>query len=107
MRSRRTAPSIGMACFCHSSSTAFPASAFPESSRGKPSFMTFPRCDRAEPIGGTVTRDCRNRDRKSTRRTPVTNAHLVCRLLLEKKNNEKQRKETTDEITENQKQKHA
>src|SRR3546814_9510376 len=26
------------------------------------------------------------KDRKSTRRTPVTNAHLVCRLLLEKKN---------------------
>src|SRR3546814_10588858 len=26
-----------------------------------------------------------NPDRKSTRRTPVTNAHLVCRLLLEKK----------------------
>src|SRR3546814_6995783 len=26
------------------------------------------------------------RDRKSTRLTPVTNAHLVCRLLLEKKN---------------------
>src|SRR3546814_14447405 len=25
-------------------------------------------------------------DRKSTRRTPVTNAHLVCRLLLEHKN---------------------
>src|SRR3546814_8863360 len=25
------------------------------------------------------------RDRKSTRLTPVTNAHLVCRLLLEKK----------------------
>src|SRR3546814_4211648 len=25
------------------------------------------------------------RDRKSTRRTPVTNAHLVCRLLLAKK----------------------
>src|SRR3546814_9583197 len=24
-------------------------------------------------------------DRKSTRRTPATNAHLVCRLLLEKK----------------------
>src|SRR3546814_5158180 len=24
-------------------------------------------------------------DRKSTRLTPVTNAHLVCRLLLEKK----------------------
>src|SRR3546814_3275592 len=29
-------------------------------------------------------------DRKSTRLTPVTNAHLVCRLLLEKKNNNKQ-----------------
>src|SRR3546814_10155042 len=27
------------------------------------------------------------RDRKSTRLNPVTNAHLVCRLLLEKKNN--------------------
>src|SRR3546814_6138795 len=26
-------------------------------------------------------------DRKSTRLTPVTNAHIVCRLLLEKKNN--------------------
>src|SRR3546814_10886403 len=26
-------------------------------------------------------------DRKSTRRTPVTNAHLVCRLLPEKKKN--------------------
>src|SRR3546814_4594326 len=29
---------------------------------------------------------CRT-DRQSTRRTPVTNAHLVCRLLLEKKHN--------------------
>src|SRR3546814_10693335 len=29
-------------------------------------------------------------DRKSTRRTPVTNAHLVCRLLLEKKNKQHQ-----------------
>src|SRR3546814_4994402 len=28
---------------------------------------------------------CPGVDRKSTRRTPVTNAHLVCRLLLEKK----------------------
>src|SRR3546814_3236120 len=27
-------------------------------------------------------------DRKSTRLTPVTNAHLVCRLLLEKKKKE-------------------
>src|SRR3546814_5031808 len=30
-------------------------------------------------------------DRKSTRRTPVTNAHLVCRLLLEKKKTTKNR----------------
>src|SRR3546814_8848005 len=29
----------------------------------------------------------RLQDRKSTRLTPVTNAHLVCRLLLEKKKN--------------------
>src|SRR3546814_7156193 len=28
-------------------------------------------------------------DRKSTRLTPVTNAHLVCRLLLEKKQHNK------------------
>src|SRR3546814_1127891 len=28
-------------------------------------------------------------DRKSTRLNPVTNAQLVCRLLLEKKNNQK------------------
>src|SRR3546814_8603964 len=31
------------------------------------------------------------RDRKSTRRTPVTNAHLVCRLLLEKKKQQKKK----------------
>src|SRR3546814_1116659 len=31
------------------------------------------------------------RDRKSTRLNPVTNAHLVCRLLLEKKNSTHQR----------------
>src|SRR3546814_4804969 len=29
-------------------------------------------------------------DRKSTRLNPVTNAHLVCRLLLEKKNRTEQ-----------------
>src|SRR3546814_1939538 len=38
-------------------------------------------------------------DRKSTRRTPVTNAHLVCRLLLEKKNLYNTR--LTDSITVN------
>src|SRR3546814_15882670 len=36
----------------------------------------------------------RSRDRKSTRMTPVTNAHLVCRLLLEKKNTPKKNKST-------------
>src|SRR3546814_6000634 len=30
-------------------------------------------------------------DRKSTRLTPVTNAHLVCRLLLEKKKQPKKK----------------
>src|SRR3546814_5790525 len=31
-------------------------------------------------------------DRKSTRLTPVTNAHLVCRLLLEKTTDKKKQK---------------
>src|SRR3546814_7368517 len=34
---------------------------------------------------GQFDRPAERRDRKSTRLTPVTNAHLVCRLLLEKK----------------------
>src|SRR3546814_9380382 len=34
-------------------------------------------------------------DRKSTRRTPVTNAHLVCRLLLDKKKKIKKSTKTT------------
>src|SRR3546814_3589298 len=34
-------------------------------------------------------------DRKSTRLTPVTNAHLVCRLLLEKKKKENKKQEST------------
>src|SRR3546814_7844520 len=32
-----------------------------------------------------------NADRKSTRLNPVTNAHLVCRLLLEKKKHTKKK----------------
>src|SRR3546814_9118589 len=32
---------------------------------------------------------CPAQDRKSTRLNPVTNAHLVCRLLLEKKKQQK------------------
>src|SRR3546814_3121718 len=38
-------------------------------------------------LGDVVGRE----DRKSTRLTPVTNAHLVCRLLLEKKKNNKKK----------------
>src|SRR3546814_4824155 len=48
------------------------------------------------PIGqahgaGSALTMCVNstRDRKSTRLNPVTNAHLVCRLLLGKKNHQK------------------
>src|SRR3546814_5361175 len=41
------------------------------------------------------------KDRKSTRRTPVTNAHLVCRLLLEKKQLIYQTHNLTTSITNN------
>src|SRR3546814_8571627 len=34
---------------------------------------------------GVPSRAMRHADRKSTRLNPVTNAHIVCRLLLEKK----------------------
>src|SRR3546814_1729189 len=40
------------------------------------------------PVGAapdSIASPLRSPDRKSTRLTPVTNAHLVCRLLLEKK----------------------
>src|SRR3546814_5265994 len=39
-----------------------------------------PRIDHRHRVPGATP------DRKSTRRTPVTNAHLVCRLALETKN---------------------
>src|SRR3546814_10677763 len=39
-------------------------------------------------------------DRKSTRLTPVTNAHLVCRLMLEKKKKKSERRFTTKQIKE-------
>src|SRR3546814_2281039 len=38
-----------------------------------------------------VTSGPTHEDRKSTRLTPVTNAHLVCRLLLEKKKKDTRR----------------
>src|SRR3546814_8421077 len=43
--------------------------------------------DTARQAGVDIDRgDLRHADRKSTRLNSVTNAHLVCRLLLEKKN---------------------
>src|SRR3546814_3556360 len=45
------------------------------------------RAAEIDPAASHVGFTLKTRDRKSTRRTPVTNAHLVCRLLLEKKNN--------------------
>src|SRR3546814_1813840 len=42
-------------------------------------------------------------DRKSTRLNPVTNAHLVCRLLLEKKKNNKHNKRTKSKTRQNTK----
>src|SRR3546814_7423618 len=55
------------------------------------------RSDRVDAVGGVLEQpaggldadalDVAGGDRKSTRLNPVTNAHLVCRLLLEKKNN--------------------
>src|SRR3546814_6986007 len=44
-------------------------------------------CHRSRSGSGSTT--LASQDRKSTRLTPVTNAHLVCRLLLEKKKNKK------------------
>src|SRR3546814_5893512 len=45
-----------------------------------PGVYTQPR------FGQEVRISIRGSDRKSTRLTPVTDAHLVCRLLLDKKN---------------------
>src|SRR3546814_5544726 len=42
------------------------------------------------------TRHRRALDRKSTRLNPVTNAHLVCRLLLEKKKKNKNKQSHID-----------
>src|SRR3546814_5043219 len=43
-----------------------------------------------------VLKGKRRSDRKSTRLNPVTNAHLVCRLLLEKKKKINKAKQTTN-----------
>src|SRR3546814_10518403 len=40
---------------------------------------------RGEQLRGSCPRVARSPDRKSTRLNSITNAHLVCRLLLEKK----------------------
>src|SRR3546814_1412495 len=55
--------------------------------------MARPRSHRRSPCRRPVQESGRHSgDRKSTRLTPVTNAHLVCRLLLEKKKEKKNRK---------------
>src|SRR3546814_10230223 len=48
--------------------------------RNRVTYPYFPKKPRQ-----TAFRSLHGIDRKSTRLTPVTNAHLVCRLLLEKK----------------------
>src|SRR3546814_7900530 len=48
--------------------------AYPEPAEATPALLEAAGGDEDDP------------NRKSTRLTPVTNAHLVCRLLLEKKN---------------------
>ena len=57
--STRTARSTGMACWCRSRWTACPASAFPASSRARPSPMNF-RSSRRAPIGITAIRGFRS-----------------------------------------------
>src|SRR3546814_9759997 len=55
-----------------------------------------PKSSSTAPAPSCRCRRPRQSDRKSTRLNPVTNAHLVCRLLLEKKNkNNKQETEST------------
>src|SRR3546814_10440854 len=52
------------------------------------------RSSRVMPLFSATAKPCRiSSDRKSTRLTPVTNAHLVCRLLLEKKKRYRQNKD--------------
>src|SRR3546814_4585179 len=58
--------------------------------------LLFHACDLDEGLAAVAVdpadrngASARTQDRKSTRRTPVTNAHLVCRLLLEKKKHKK------------------
>src|SRR3546814_2635685 len=53
----------------------------------------------AEGQNADADQDGRQRDRKSTRLTPVTNAHLVCRLLLEKKKNNKAKTDKPNQTT--------
>src|SRR3546814_9486701 len=56
-----------------------------EGRRRRRSPMELPRRHGLRPDGGRARGGEPREDRKSTRLTPVTNAHLVCRLLLEKK----------------------
>src|SRR3546814_1614827 len=52
---------------------------------GEPRETAFHLAERLAALRFGVGLDEVGQDRKSTRLNPVTNAHLVCRLLLEKK----------------------
>src|SRR3546814_8361205 len=75
-RSHQPAPACGDAQL-NAGQPARPACGAAEGGRGRRSGRVRPRC--------TMARRGRQEDRKSTRLNPVTNAPLVCRLLLEKK----------------------
>src|SRR5213595_4165399 len=62
--------------------TLFPYTTLFRSCEGRETRHPVHRCDGRRAAEG---RAARVRDRKSTRRTPVTLSYLVCRLLLEKK----------------------
>src|SRR3546814_9838012 len=68
----------------------------------RPTFSP-PRARRAPDSIRRGERAPRARDRKSTRLNSVTNAHLVCRLLLEKKKRRtnKNQQNTSDELSDN------
>src|SRR3546814_1831100 len=65
--------------------------------RGSMASVTSSRAERmADHLASSVSA----LDRKSTRLNPVTNAHLVCRLLLENKNRTNKNTHTTNSLDE-------
>src|SRR3546814_7564756 len=56
-----------------------------DASRSPSTAQCPPECSEKSRVARVLFKGLPSGDRKSTRRTPVTNAHLVCRLLLETK----------------------